>query len=212
MNNSIQNKVNLILNTAQGNTLDICYTLYFEYVRSAEKPAEILQQILQFDNPIGTEDAPPEKIGDERRDQIGLKYYRLLREIVRFIANENFSSEEFYQSLYEHIFTSSLFPQNDEDRAVILWLLVDKIQEVPYYQAIGLLEKSNEEYRDAITRIKPQLKQAIHMLNRYFSSRTEETSQLVRISSEIKDNTDLIVFWSALHSLIQKSGENESDN
>ncbi len=212
MNTMIKNKVDSILNNAQGNILDICYTLYFEFLKSAEKPAEVLQQILEFDNPIGTQDAPAERIGDEQRDQIGIKYFRLLREIVRLIVNENPSSEEFYQALYEQVFTSSLFPQKDEDRAVILWLLVDKIQEVPYYQAIGLLDKSNEEYRDAITRIKPQLKEAIHMLNRNFNSYTEETSQLVRISSEFEEDSDRIVFWSALLSVIRKSYENESDD
>ena len=36
------------------------------------------------------------------------------------------------------------------------------------------------------------------MINRRFDTRTEEASQLVRIAAEIKDETDRVVYWSAL--------------
>ena len=211
MNNTVHDKVSTIINTAEGNTLDICYVLYCEYLSKIDNPAVILQQILQFDSSIGTDDAPSEKIDNALKYSVTKTFYNLLHETVRVIMRENLPPEQFYQKLYKEVFSSSIFPQTNEARAIILWLLVDRIPEIPYYQAIDLLEKSNEDYREAITRIRPFLKQAVHMLNRHFDSRTEEASQLVRISLEIEDEVDRIVYWSALQSLI-KDNDNNSDD
>lgn len=209
MNNIIFDKVDAILENAQGNTLDICCTLYCEYVSQSENPGAVLQRILQYSDIVGTKDAPSEKVSDEVRNHIGNEYYTLLHEVVRLIMRENVTIDEFYQKLYVRVFESDLFPSGDVEQAVILWLLMEKIPEVPYFQAVNLLEKSDEEYREDVNRIKPRIIQAIHMLNRHFGSYTEETSQLVRIASEIEDESDRIVYWSALISLLTKDSEKE---
>ena len=196
-----------ILKQAQGNTLDICYTLYNEYVSKAENPSEVLQQILQYEDFIGSQDAPSEIIEDELKDNVFIKYYSLLLETVRFIVRENPTVEVFYHNLYEDVFCASNFPKAENERAVILWMLAEKIPVIPYYEAFDLLKMSNEEYREAVMRIKLHLKQAVHMLNRHFASRTEETSQLVRIASKIENEHDRIVYWSVLLHLLRKTKE-----
>lgn len=206
MNNTeIFDKVNTILKTAQGNILDICYALYCECISQSDSPHEVLQQILQYESPVGTKDAPSEKIKDEVKNRISISYYNLLHDIVQLLMGENTPVNEFYQKLYEQIFSLNIFPRGDVERAVILWLLIDNMPEFPYYQAVNLLKKSDAEYREALNRLRPHLNQAVHMLNRHFGSRTEETSQLVRIASEIRDESDQIIYWSALISLFKDS-------
>ena len=208
MKQIMNDQITAILENAKGNTLDVCYTLYCEYLAEAEDPSEVLQLNLQHGKTIGTADAPSEFIKDELRDEVSKKYYGLLHETVRLIMNENLPVNDFYGKLYDCTFMSPLFPEKKEPRAVLLWLLVDKISEVPYFQAVDLLENSNEEYREAIGRIDPQIRKAIHMLNRHFTSRTEEASQLYRISTEIEDEKDRIVYWSVLFSFF-KSDEDD---
>lgn len=211
MDHTLLTQLDKILENAQGNTLDICYTLYCEYMLQSENPSEILQHILQCGTPIGTKDAPSAKVSDEVKNRIIKSYYKLLHEIVRLNMNENDPVDEFYKKLYEQIFISNLFPKEDAERAVILWLLIERIPEIPYYQAVNLLKRSDEDYQKAIRRLIPQLHQAVHMLNRHFDSRTEETSQLVRISSEIQDEADRIIYWSALISMMLRAAQNEPE-
>ena len=210
MNHTISTQIEKILENAQGNTLDICYTLYCEYMSQSENPSEVLQYILQYGVSIGTQDAPSVKVSDEVINRVSKSYYKLLHEIVRLNMSQNDPVDEFYKKLYEQIFISALFPQEDTERAVILWLLMEKIPEIPYYQAVNLLKKSDEDYQDAIRRLMPKLLQAVHMVNRHFGSRTEETSQLVRIASEIEDETDRIIYWSALISMMLGAAQSKS--
>lgn len=211
MNHTILDQIDRILKNAQGNTLDICYTLYSEYMSQSENPSEILQHILQCDISIGTKDAPSVKVSDEVKNRISKSYYKLLHEIVRLTMSENDPVDEFYKKLHEQVFVSSLFPKEDAERAVILWLFIEKIPEIPYYQAVNLLKRSDEDYQEAIGRLMPQLHQAVHMLNRHFGTRTEETSQLVRIASEIQDDADRIIYWSALISMMLRAAQNEPE-
>lgn len=202
MEQTAQKKAENIMKTAQGNTLDVYYTLYCECIRPSEKPWEVLEFILQSGFQTGTDDAPASIIKEGNRDKIRQSYYKLLREIVRVQMNNDIPVEEFYKNIYEQVFNSTLFPKEDAERAVLLWLLAERIPEIPYYQAIDPLKLTNEEYREAIMRVFQELQQAAHMLNRSFGSRTEETSQLVRIADGIEDKTDQIVYWSAVISML----------
>lgn len=202
MEQTAQKKAENIMKTAQGNTLDVYYTLYCECIRPNEKPWEVLEFILQSGLQTGTDDAPASIIKERDRDKIRQSYYKLLREIVRVQMNNDIPVEEFYKNIYEQVFHSTLFPKGDAERAVLLWLLAERIPEIPYYQAIDPLKLTNEEYREAVMRVFQELQQAAHMLNRSFGSRTEETSQLVRIADGIEDKTDQIVYWSAVISML----------
>jgi len=198
MDKAVLEKVDAILRNAQGHALDISLTLYSEYIAPSKEPETVLQCILQYGAQVGTADAPPERVSDETINRVGRIYYNLLHEMVCALMRENLSVELFYKNLYEQVFASRWFPVKDEERAVLLWILIEKIPELPYFQADGLLKQTNEEYQESFERVWPQVMQAVHMINRRFDTRTEEASQLVRIAGEIKDETDRVVYWSAL--------------
>ena len=167
-----------------------------------------MQCILQYGDQVGTMDAPPERVSEETVNQVGMTCYNLIHEIVCVLMRKNDSPEVFYRNLYEQVFASKLFPETDEERAVILGILMEKIPEIPYFQAVNPLKQSNEEYQEALVRVAPQIQQAVHMVSRHFDTRTEETSQLVRIASEIGDESDRIVYWSALIGAIKGMSQN----
>lgn len=210
MDQKILEKIDRILENAQGNPLDIYYTLYCEYLRPSERPSQLLEYIGQKGLLLGAEDAPAAEVSDEVRNSIQRAYYTLLHEIVRLTMAENLPIDGFYEKLFQQIFGSGLFPKGDAERAVLLWLLMERTPEIPYYQAVGLLVRNDGEYREAIKRVESQLHQAVHMLNRHFPSRTEETSQLVRIASEISSEEDRVIYWAVLISMIQRSVQQKS--
>ena len=212
MSHTAYEQVKNVLENAKGNVLDVFYTLYHEYMESVEDPTAIFAQILQFDSPVGTEDAPSENIDDETRLQTQSVYSKLLMETVHILAQQNEPEEVFYQHLYASVFKSPLFPQDEKVRAVLLWLLSERIPLIPYFQAEGLLEQSNEEYKQAFGRVEDSLKQAVHMLNRQFPSHTEEASQLVRIADNIVDHNDRIVYWAVLIDIIRRALKKDEEN
>lgn len=206
MANEYLSKITEILENAKGNPLDIYATLYREYLLVSENPSRILQQILQFDkHPVGSEDDDsPEVMSIEQEWDIKRNYYILARELVRVLARENLSVDEFYQKLHAQIFTSKLFPDNEYVKIVLLKLLGEELPILPYFQASELLPMTNEEYQAAAERVDSQVNQALHMLNRNFDSRTEEASQLYRLAAEILNKEDQIVYWSIVVTILKE--------
>lgn len=202
MSQTILGRADHIMKNARGNALDVYYTLYCECIKPSENPWEVLEHILQSGIQAGSDDAPAAIVKEEDLERVRDSYYRLLLETVRVQMNSNISVEEFYKNIYEQVFEGPSFPKEDAERAVLLWLLAEKIPEIPYYQAVNPLKLTDEEYRAAIMRVFLQLQEASHMLNRNFGSRTEETSQLVRIADGIENETDRIVYWAALISML----------
>lgn len=206
MTNDSIAKIKKILENAQGNALDICSTLYREYLLTSETPSAVLQEILQFSAyPIGNEDDKVSNLmsaEDERT--IRLKYYRLAKEIVRVLAKENLPVEQFYTKVYDQIFASKLFPDDEKVKIVILKSLAEYAPEVPYFQAKDLLSMTDEAYQSATERVDGQIIKAIHMLNRHFDSRTEEASQLCRLADEISDEQDRVVYWAVIVSTLKE--------
>ena len=198
MDKAVLEKVDAILQNAQGHVLDISLTLYSECIAPSKEPETVLQRILQYGAQVGTADAPPEYVSEKTVNRVGSIYYNLLHEMVCALMRENPPVDVFYKGLYEQVFASRWFPVEDEERAVLLGLLIEKIPELPYFQADGLLKRTNEEYQESLEHVWSQVIQAVHMINRRFDTRTEEASQLVRIAAEIKDETDRVVYWSAL--------------
>lgn len=75
---------------------------------------------------------------------------------------------------------------------------------LPYYQAIDLLQMENDDFSHRVTQLQPRIKEAIHMLNRHFTQRTEETSQICRLSENLSKE-DNYVYWATLIEIIQKN-------
>lgn len=201
-------KVDEILE-AKGSPLDIYAVLYRECLLASEKPSTVLQRILQFDaHPIGAEDDDsPEVMSSEQEIRIKRNYYRLSREITRVLATENLPVDEFYEKLYNLVFASDLFPNDENVKIVLLRILAEDAVEVPYFQAKGTLSMDSEDFQTAVERVDHYITQAVHMLNRHFDSRTVEASQLCRIASEITDEEDRIVYWAAVTAILKDSAK-----
>lgn len=199
-------KVDEILRTAQGNPLDIYAVLYREHLSVSTKPSAVLQQILQFSSqPIGSgDDDAPELMNADQERKLKRDYFPLVKGIILLLVKKNLPPEEFYQNLYHRIFVSDLFPDDELVKIVLLRLLAEDFPEIPYFQAVGLLPMTNEDYQAAAERVDSQVIQALHMLNRNFDSRTEEASQLCRLATEILDPQDQIVYWAVVVSILKE--------
>lgn len=194
-----------ILDTADGNLFDIYYTLYCEYLEPSKESVEILLYILQSGGVArGQDDDLPQRITKEFAQKTERTYLSLLNKIVDTLALDNPPPQEFYQKLYAHTFASDLFPKDQESRAVVLKLLAEDVACIPYYQTSGLLDMSNEEYKEIALAVKPAVTEAVHMLNRHLGSKTKETSQIFRIAEEIKDRNARIVYWSLIMDLLRQ--------
>ena len=88
---------------------------------------------------------------------------------------------------------------------------------LPYYQAIDLISMDNDEFKKNLTSLEPAITEAIHMLNRHFLQKTEEASQLLRISQYLSEEKKC-VYWSIILKLIKEAtfrkclAENRADS
>lgn len=202
-------KVDDILQNAQGHPLDIYNTLFQEYIRTSDEPEAVFAYILQKSNmQVGFADGTAANLmPDEEIQKIRYCYGSLLHEVVSVLARENQPEDVFYSRLYQHIFGSDLFPADEKLKAVFLWMLADDMPEIPYFEAKELLKMSNEDYQELLDEMMPQIGKAIHMLNRNFGSKTEEASQLCRIADSIGDKNKQIVYWAAILNLVRRKGQ-----
>ena len=120
------------------------------------------------------------------------------------LVRENLPVEEFYEKLYTQIFSSELFPDDEHVKTVLLRFLAGELPILPYFQASDLLSMTDKDYQAAAERVNDQVTQAVHMLNRNFSSRTEEASQLYRLATEIPSKEDQTMYWSIMVTILKE--------
>ena len=206
----MENKINTILASAPGNKYDIYYTLCNEYMLNAAEPDKILAQILSYAEKIGaSDDSEPTNITSEEIKNVESKYIALINEIVEVMVQENMELDSFYKRLYESIFLSNILQQNNKTRAVFLKILSENVRFLPYYQAENLLIMANDEYREHFQGLKPYILKAMHMLNRNFDSLTEIASQIYQIEKSVPNDTDQIVFLSAILGMIMHRNQED---
>lgn len=201
---SLLDKVQTIFETATGSVYDIYYVLYKECLLKQENSGVILETILKeaAEKKI-EENGCSTYIDDEIIEKTKYLYYNLLGESVTSLIRKNLEHAEFYQTLYHLIFESELFDCDEKMKAVLLYLLAEKIRPFPYYQAINMLEMTGDVYRETVQRLEPEIRKAMYILNRRFQSRTEEASQIYEILSGIENKEDQIVFLSVYTKLVQ---------
>lgn len=207
----MENRTKDILENAPGNKYDVYYVLCNECISNSQEPYKTLMEVLKYSKSIGADDgSEPANISTEEIKNAEQKYIDLLNEIVQVIVQDNPTEEEFYKKLYENVFISQLLPQNSKSKAILTKILAEDVMLIPYYQAENLLQMSNEEYRDYLERIKPNVLKALHMLNRNFETLTEIASQLYNILDDIEIREDKIVFISAVLAVIMNKRQLES--
>lgn len=199
-------KVQEIMKTAQGNSLDVYYSLLTDYLLKSDDPESLFAVILSTPRmPFSEDPGPSNFIGEAIREEVIEKYAQLLNDTVERQAEDNPNQDDFYKNLYYIVFRSKVFPDDIHTQTVLLYLLSEETVLIPYYQAVNLLIMENDEFHDNIRRLFPQFQQAAHMLNRRFKSRTEEASQLWEISQQLKSEQEQIVYWAVLISMIRTS-------
>lgn len=137
------------------------------------------------------------------------QYYVLLRELVNAIAKKNLIPEEFYERLFKSIFESSIFPDRESEKGILLYLLAQRINSLPYYQAKDPIVLEEEKFRDIIKEIKPQLDMALYMIRERFDSYTEAASQLTDIADSLKSREKKAVFWTCVMQRYNKDNADE---
>lgn len=192
------------LKAATGNPLDIYCVLYSDYFKKSENPGHLLEALLEYPNPVGSEDAPSREIPQEiEQKQVGF-YEEILNNKIELLCQKNEPEEIFYESLWQAVFTSpETAPENSEQGAVLLKILNEKMLLLPYFQAKDLVQMENVDFRQKLSEIAPNIQGAMHMLMRGFSQRTEKTSQLCRFAEGLS-REDASVYWAVVLDVLQK--------
>lgn len=143
---------------------------------------------------------------------ISKQYSKFIKEMVISLSRQNLIPEEFYEKLYENVFESSIFPEKDFDRGIILYILADKTWGLPYYQAKDVAKIEQDEFSAiANGEIKDEITKALFMTKYRFDTWPEVTAQLCDIADTLKDEKQKAVFWACiLQNYRQKDDSNKN--
>ena len=189
---------------ATGNIYDIYYALYNDCLVAYSQPSIALQKIIEVVQQYQFEDDQNFSfITKAEIDETGYLYFDLLKTYVRSLTLQNLKETEFYEQLYNILFQSSIFPQDEKKQSILLCFLAEKLPEIPYFYADNLLEMSDSDYKKSIQRLNPQINKMFCVLKREFKSRTEAASQIYEIISSLESRDDKIVFLSLYTEIIR---------
>lgn len=195
-------KLTELLETAKGNSTDIYYTAYEEYIKNSKQPWRNLQKIIEYAYDVGTDDNNSKRIDNQKINDIVKKHGHFLSELVRYFITENVPEEEFYKKLYNIVFVSDTFPKEDDVRVILLQLLAKNIPGLPYFPLSNVMKMDDNEFREASKKMLPQLRKGMSVLNRGLETNTEAISQLWPISKELQTDREKIIFFSAIVGLV----------
>lgn len=197
--------IDKILEQKEGHPVDVCFDLVAA-MEASEHPALHLQQILEYSSIIGEDnEIDPVKVSQDEIDAYERLYFSYIVQYTRILAEKNLSLEDFYQKLYEDMFSpgNGMLPTSDTSKAILLETLANLVRCVPYYQLKMEEDMTDEEFDASIDRINRQLLNAKHVLQRTFDTKTKEGLQLYMILESIEDESDRVVFLSLLISLVR---------
>lgn len=189
------------LGKASGNTTDIYFNLYMDYLENEIDAAEALKIILEYPNEIGDKkDKNSTNISYQEENRIICIFEEMITGMTDRIVELNLTKEDFYKKLYLTIFNNDneLFPQEKEEKVIALKILSERVNVVPYFQVIDTERISKEEFVDGIGRLTERIQEATHMLQRQYATTPDEAAQLLRIGDGIEDKKDRIILWTVL--------------
>lgn len=185
------------------NSIDIYYTIYQEFFLHAENPSDLLKQVIEFPGSVGDDSLAPQKISQQTVSETIKQYQSFLTSSVDLLIKQNLPIDLFYDNLWKVIFCSPTSPKDAESCSIILEFLKNSPL-LPYFQAIDLLEMENNEFTSRLGKLRPRIAEAIHMLNRHFSQKTQESSQIYRLAQSLSFE-DACVYWAAIISIVRES-------
>lgn len=206
MKNSVK-KIYQIFAEAAGNTTDIYYSVYEDYFKNSKTPWRELQAVIEYCKNVGSDDNNPQRISENKRQNLIRNYNNALREIVHMLVNEGMELDAFYEKLYKIVFKSGIFPQDDDVQVVLLELMARNYPDLPYYPIHNPLVMTNEDFLNAVQEILPQVRKGMSVVNRGLNSNTEIISQLWSIANELDSDKKKIIFLSAIVGIASRNGQ-----
>lgn len=201
------------LEKASGNTTDIYFELYTDYLENGDEPEEALRIILEYPSEIGDrKDKNPTNISHQEETRLIGMFEEMISGMTDRIADKNFTKKEFYKKLYFTIFhcDNEFFPQTREEKVIALKILSESVGMIPYYQVVDTEKISREEFEDGIERLLEYIQEGVHMLmHRQFSTTPDEAAQILRIADQIPDKRDQIIFWTFLINTLRRYNDRE---
>ena len=202
-NKIADNRLVEFLREAKGNAIDVFYDVYNEFLKDSSEPQTLLPVIFEFEGTIGADDVECTKVTPEIRTEVEAQLLEVKKTVKNLVAS-NDAPDAFYFKLWNEIFVSSTMWHRCDQYAVILNMLNERITLLPYYQAIDLYSMGNDEYKRVVERIRPQIIETLHMLNRHFEQKTERASQMCRIANTLSPE-DAYVYWAAIIDVMEKN-------
>ena len=181
-----------------GHPFDLMLELIQDLSYTQSLTEDFLEYILNYPKPMGNSEVKPKSITIDDLALYSYRYNSFLFEMVNALTRENPSKEVFYKQLKKNIFDSDFLPEDTIHQAFYLMVLVEQVNLLPYYEAENLLELEDEQYRDLIREIRPQIHKALHMNSRLFDTKTNKASQYWEIASTLKTREQQIVYWSVV--------------
>ena len=202
-NCNLQKRLSDIMTEKAKSSIDIYYTIYQEFFSCAENPSVLLKQVIEFPGDIGDDSLTSKTISQQSASEIIKQYQSFLSGSVDLLIKQNLPLDSFYENLWKVVFCSPTSPKDVESCAIILKSLKSN-PVLPYFQAIDLLEMANKEFTSRLERLRPHIIEAIHMFNRHFPQKTQESSQIYRLAQSLSFE-DACVYWAAIINIIRQS-------
>jgi len=127
---------------------------------------------------------------------------KLLNRIVEELIKKNDTIGNFYNELFDKINDDILFPSENDKIAVLVNLEMDN--RIPYYQLDLVPPMEDEQFSELCEEINDEIKKGVFALCTEHNQTTQLTTQLIKISEQLKTEEEKSVFWAVIFTLAQQ--------
>lgn len=187
---------------ANGNVVDYLVTIYWGLRKEKEKEVLLFQEFVSQHHRrfINNKDSESLILKDWNLGQLFPKYETLTDGFIDYLVSENLPVDEFYTRLWEFIHNKEIF--HDELASITGFLMIAKHTLLPYYYLPAGLQMSNDEYREYIKNLEPQIERIHFIVKRTYSQKTEKASAFLSVLEEVNDKKERAVLLSRLLDLM----------
>lgn len=130
-----------------------------------------------------------------------IRIIEMERQLVKELIFRDVSVDEFYEEMWKRISDTLLVSDIYQKSFFLYQMWLDP--RIPYFQ-LGLgVDMDNETYKDYAHRLQPEFKKALFVMNAGYPQKTQKASVLLKISDDITDPNERIVFWSLTIGLLE---------
>lgn len=202
---------------AGGNILDVCATVYIDYLKKLkesepskiEEGSNLLRIFLEWRGETDNLESDPTVFPTEECDKIIGKIYKVIDSIVTNLAAKNPDENSFYLALTEKLFDDLLFC-NDLEKSVALLCLFANTK-TPYYQLGERLSMDDDEYCRISDRYVSEIRKSFFILDYGFEQNTEVASLIFQVLDGIDNPKDKSVVLANIIGYLNKRAINNID-